>query len=280
MGRKHIEYLLAILAIGLLAYAVLSVVLATNLEVAVQVATIAGPFLLAGTLYFSFKASRAAMNANEVTQRIFGAEMRPWLSIEPAMTSPLRWYGQGALINFKFTVKNYGRSPALAVTSHTSLCIAHQGYGSYEDKILLKALTTYPQRHEDFFVSTPDDGFARMSEEISGRSVSPGDTQEIPFSDAFLDFDQFSSDVQYALLKSVDEKEEDRPIVRLSLKVKLTYRSLYETDVRIQTAYESDIGVTFTNNKKLLGHVRLCTDVHENKLDFFRHRTFFQLLND
>ncbi|WP_192365468.1 hypothetical protein [Mesorhizobium mediterraneum] len=79
---------------------------------------IAGMAALLVTIWFSIRATNAAVAANKIAQEHFVAENRPWLSLGEPVFSIHSDDGSSPVVFVKVAVKNVGRSPALNVYLH------------------------------------------------------------------------------------------------------------------------------------------------------------------
>jgi hypothetical protein len=70
----------------------------------------------------------AAIAANKINQESAIADRRPWLAIENfRFSEPLAFTDGGAVASFEFSVRNFGSSPAMGVSSYVGIYARRQG---------------------------------------------------------------------------------------------------------------------------------------------------------
>lgn len=94
-------------------------------------------------LYFSAEATRAAVDANELSREAFVLDQRPWLSVSIEPSSAIEWRGDGWHLDFKVAIKNTGKSPAFGVFVDAKVTPwppmrGHNGYDFLEDYMAKK----------------------------------------------------------------------------------------------------------------------------------------------
>lgn len=82
-----------------------------------------GTALVAIALYYTAKATRAALEANKINRESYLADQRPWVSVDAAIGGDLIWNENGANFSFDFALKNVGKTPAISASVDVSVLI-------------------------------------------------------------------------------------------------------------------------------------------------------------
>ena len=119
--------------------------------------------IFTGTLWFSTdKLWRAgekqigiAIDGNKLTKEIFTAEHRPWISVDAELIQ-LRFDKGHAIIELKFRLKNFGNSPAGAVSAEATVSLLSGNTGNWtaDRDAFRKAAAARTPRTADSFGGT------------------------------------------------------------------------------------------------------------------------------